>query len=74
MVGKPLRLTRHAMDRMLSINLILEDLRKIHATGRTTREGKRKFKIAGRTKKGVVALICEEYQDRIVVITVTKGR
>lgn len=71
---KPLRITRHASERMLAMNLTLQDLEKIQAEGKAAREGKSKLRIVGRLKKGVVVLICEEYADHVVVKTVTKGR
>ena len=74
MVEKPLRITRHASERMLSLNLTFEDLQKIRAEGKVTKEGRTKLRIAGRFKKGVVVLICEEYPDHIAVKTVVKGR
>lgn len=74
MVGKPLRITRHASERMLSLNLTLHDLEKIQAHGEVRREEKTKLRIVGRIKKGVVVLICEEHPDHNVVKTVAKGR
>jgi len=59
---------------MLAINLSVHDLEKICACGVTKKEGKTKLRIVGRTKKGVIVLICEEYVDHIVIKTVTKGR
>jgi hypothetical protein len=74
MAKKPLRITRHASERMLGLNLTLLDLEKIQDQGRIMREGRRKRRIVGRIKKGVVVLICEEYADHVVVKTVVKGR
>ena len=56
------------------MNLTLLDLEKIQAEGKIAREGRRKLRIVGRIKKGIVVLICEEYADHIVVKTVVKGR
>jgi hypothetical protein len=74
MSKKPLRITHHASERMLGLNLTLLELEKIQEQGRMMREGKRKRRIVGRIKKGVVVLICEEYPDHTVVKTVVKGR
>ncbi len=74
MAQKPLRITRHASERMLSLKLTLLDLEKIQAEGKVTREGKSKVRIVRRIKKGIVILICEQYADHIVVKTVMKGR
>jgi UDP-N-acetylglucosamine 2-epimerase len=74
MAKKPLRITRHASERMLGLSLTLLDLEKIQEQGRIMREGRTKRRIVGRIKKGVVVLICEEYPDHVVVKTVVKGR
>jgi len=71
---KPLRITRHASERMLAMNLTKQDLEKTYGEGQVTREGRSKLRIVGRTKKGVLVLVCVEYADHIVVKTVTKGR
>ena len=74
MIKKPLRITRHASERMLGLNLTLCDLEKIQESGRVLREGRSKLRIVGRIKKGVVVLICVEYPDHVAVKTVVKGR
>jgi len=73
LVGKPLRFTKHAVMRILSLGFTEEDVAKAIAQSRRRREGKLKFKAAFRTKKGFLVVTCSDYADHILVITVGKG-
>jgi len=72
--GKPIYLTRHAAERALKHNLSPEEVEKIIVEGERHSEGKTKTRYVLRGKRGVWVVICEEYLDQIIVLTITKGR
>ena len=71
---KPIRLTRHAVQRALKYDLSPELIEKIVWEGQRQREGKTKVRYVFRAKSSVWVAICNEYPDQIVVVTVVKGR
>ena len=73
MAGKPLRFTKHAVTRILSLGFTEEDVEKVVAHGKKRREGKAKFKAALRTKKGFLIVTCLDHPDHILIVTIGKG-
>lgn len=71
---KPIRLTKHAVQRTLKYDLAPELIERIVWDDERQREGKTKAKYALKTKNGVWVAVCEEYPNQIVVITIMKGR
>jgi hypothetical protein len=71
---KPIRLTKHAVQRALKYDLSPELIEKIVWEGQRQREGKTKARYVFRAKNIVWVAICNEYPDQIVVVTVVKGR
>jgi hypothetical protein len=71
---KPIRLTKHAVQRALKYDLPPETFQKIIQEGQRQPEGKTKSRYSLKTKKGVWIAICQETPDFIVIITITKGR
>jgi len=71
---KPIRLTRHAVQRALKYDLSPELIEKIVWEGQRQREGKTKARYVFRAKNSVWVAICDEYPDQIVVVTFVKGR
>ena len=74
MQKKPIRLTKHAVQRALKYDLDPELIEKIIQNGEKYKEGKTKAKYVLTAKNGVWVAICEEYSDQIVIITLMKGR
>ena len=73
-LSKPIYLTRHAVERALKYDLAPELVEHIIGEGERVAEGKTKARYVLRAKKGVWVVVCEEYSDQIVVVTITKGR
>lgn len=71
---KPIRLTKHAVQRALRYDLAPELIERMIWEGERQREGKTKAKYVLKAKNGVWVAVCEEYPDQIIVITITKGR
>ena len=69
---KPIYFTRHALDRLLSIQLTEDDVIKTIHEGEIKREGKTKFRAVKKSKKGLIIAICTEYMDHIKIITLMK--
>jgi hypothetical protein len=70
---KPIRFTKHAVVRLISLGLTEDDVIKSIKDGMMIREGKIKFKAAKKGKKGRIVATCADYPDHILVITVSKG-
>jgi len=66
--------TRHAAERIVRFEIDLADLEKTLREGERLPEGKSKARYRLRTKKGLLIVICREFPDQIVVITVTRRR
>lgn len=73
MAEKPVRFTRHAVIRTLSLSFTEEDVVKAITQGKRQHEGKLKFKAFFHSKKGLLVATCSDYPDHILVITVGKG-
>ena len=71
---KPIRLTKHAVQRALKYDLNPELIEKIIWEGKRQKEGKTKAKYILKAKNGVWIAVCEECSDQIVIITLMKGR
>ena len=74
MAEKPIRLTRHAVQRALKYDLSPEEVVKLIREGERSREGATKTRYVLRSKRNVWVAICEEYSDQVIIITITKGR
>jgi hypothetical protein len=71
---KPIRLTKHAVQRALKYDLSPELIEKIVWEGQRQREGKTKARYVLRAKNSVWVAICNEYPDQIIIVTIVKGR
>ncbi len=71
---KPIRLTKHAVQRALKYDLDPELIERIVWEGEKQKEGKTKARYVLKTKAGVWVAVCQEYCDQIIIITLTKGR
>jgi hypothetical protein len=71
---KPIRLTKHAVQRALKYDLSPELIEKIVWEGQRQQEGKTKTRYVFRAKGNVWVAICNEYPDQIIIITIVKGR
>jgi len=71
---KPIRLTKHAVQRALKYDLTPELIEKIILEGEKQKEGKTKARYVLKAKTGVWVAVCQEYSDLIIIITFTKGR
>jgi hypothetical protein len=71
---KPIRLTKHAVQRALRYDLSPELVEKIVWEGQRQREGKTKARYVFRAKGSVWVAICNEYPDQIIVVTIVRGR
>jgi hypothetical protein len=70
---KPIRLTRHAVQRAIKYEIPPELVEEIIWTGKRQIEGKTKTRYVLRAKGEVWVAICNEDPDEIIVITFTKG-
>ncbi len=73
MSKKPVRFTRHAVARILSLDFTEDDVLKAINRGERQAEGKSKFKTTLRLKGGLLVATCSDYPDHILVITVGRG-
>jgi transcriptional/translational regulatory protein YebC/TACO1 len=71
---KPIRLTRHAVQRALKYDLQPETIEKIIYEGQREPEGKEKTRYTINTKNGVWVAICQETPEYTIIITITKER
>jgi len=71
---KPIRLTRHAVQRALKYDLPPETIQRIITDGHKQNEGKTKTRYTLTAKKDVWVAICQETPDYTIIITITKGR
>ncbi len=74
MQKKPIRLTRHAVQRALKYDLDPEFIERLVWEGEKQKEGKTKMRYVLRNKSGVWVAVCQESPEQIVIITITKGR
>ena len=73
MSAKPIKLTRHAVERGLSQSLREEEIIRVVREGLKEPEGKTKCRYVLRTRRGTLIAVCDEDEERVIVITVTKG-
>lgn len=71
---KPIRLTKHAVQRALKYDLPPEAIEKMIYEGQKESEGKDKTRYVISTKMGVWVAICQETPEYTIIITITKGR
>ncbi len=71
---KPLRLTKHAVQRALKYDLPPETIQKIIQEGQKQAEGKTKTRYVLNAKNGVWVAICQETPEFTIIITITRGR
>lgn len=74
MQKKPVRLTKHAVQRALKYDLTPELIERIVTEGERQKEGKTKARYVLRGKRGAWVAVCEEYPEQIIIITILKGR
>ena len=74
MQEKAIVLTKHAVERYVSLNLDPELVSDIVRHGKRSRLSRIKWSATRRTKYGNIVVIFVEYPDFIKVITITKGR
>jgi len=60
-------------DRALDYGIPVEVLYEVQKNGKIAREGKTKYKLSMRTKRGIVYLIVQDYVDSIHVVTLGIG-
>lgn len=70
---KPIRLTRHVVQRALKYDLPPEAIEKIIYEGQREAEGKDKTRYSISTKNDVWVAICQETPEYTIIITITKG-
>ena len=73
MDAKPIRLTMHAVERGLDNNLDQEDIIRIIREGVKEQEGKTKCRYILKTRRETLVAVCDEDDERVIVITVGKG-
>ena len=73
MDDKPIKLTMQAVERGLDNNLDQEDIIRIVREGIKEQEGKTKCRYILKTRRETLVAICDEDDERVIVITVTKG-
>lgn len=73
MAEKPVRFTKHAIIRTLSLGFTEDEVVRAIARGERRREGKNKFTATLRLKRGFLFAVCSDYSDHILVITVGRG-
>lgn len=71
---KPIRLTKHAVQRALKYDLPPETIQKIIIDDQKQTEGKTKMRYILSTKNGAWIAICQETPEFTIIITITKGR
>ena len=74
MQEKAVVLTRHAMERYVSLNLNPELISDIARHGKQVRLSRTKWSALRRTKHGNIVVIYVDYRDFFKVITIVKGR
>lgn len=73
MDDKPIKLTMHAVERGLDNHLDPEDIIRIVRDGIKEPEGKTKCRYILKTRRETLVAVCDEDDERVIVITVTKG-
>jgi len=73
MDGKPIKLSMHAVERGLYNNLDQDDIIRIVREGVKEPEGKSKCRYILKIRKETLVAVCDEDDERVIVITVTKG-
>jgi hypothetical protein len=63
----------HAVERGLDNNLDQEDMIRIIREGVKEQEGKTKCRYILKTRRETLVAVCDEDDERVIVITVTKG-
>lgn len=66
-------LRKHVSDRALDYGIPIEVLYEDQKSGKITKEGKTKYRLSLRTKRGTIYLIAHDYVDSIQVITLGIG-
>ncbi|OGD45483.1 hypothetical protein A3K69_06405 [Candidatus Bathyarchaeota archaeon RBG_16_57_9] len=72
MGAKPIKLTMHAVERSLTYGLEPEGITHIIREGAKKPEGKTKCRYILKTRKETLVAICDEDDERVIVITVMK--
>jgi len=66
-------LRKHVSDRALDYGIPVEVLHEIQRNGKITKEGKRKYRLSMKTKRGLIYMIAHDYADNIQIITLGIG-
>ncbi len=73
MGDKPIKLTMHAVERGLTHGLDQEDITRIIMEGVKVPEGRTKCRYILKTRRETLVAVCDEDDERVIVITITKG-
>ena len=66
-------LRKHVSDRALDYGIPVEVLYEIQKNGKITKEGKSKYRLSMKTKRGTIYMIAHDYADNIQIITLGIG-
>ncbi len=67
MQKKPIRLTKHAVQRALKYDLAPELIERMIWEGEKQKEGKTKTRHIFKAKNSVWVAVCQEYSDQIII-------
>lgn len=71
---KPYRYTIHAGRHLIDYDLTDDVIRSVYQEGKITKEGRNKYRISKRTKRGVIYLLVGETSDHTTIITIGIGK
>ncbi len=71
---KTIQFTRHALDKMQALRLSRYDVKKALEFGDVQSEGITKFKAVWKRSRACLIVVCDEYPDCVLVITVIRRR
>jgi len=66
-------LRKHVSDRALDYGIPVEVLYEIQRNGKITKEGKNKYRLSMKTKRGLIYMIAIDYVNNIQIITLGLG-
>ncbi len=66
-------LRKHVSDRALDHGIPVEVLYEIQRNGKITKEGRNKYRLSMKTKRGLIYMIARDYADSIQIITLGIG-
>lgn len=71
---KTIQATRHALDKMQAMRLSRYDVKKALEFGDVQAESITKFKAVWKKRSECLIVVCDEYPDRVLVITGLRRR